>query len=75
MSIPAALGAGVLVLGETGGLESLSPVAGVVAVLVSGIVGYLTIDALMRLVERIAFWKVCVILGGLAVLGGGLTII
>jgi undecaprenyl-diphosphatase len=37
---------------------------------VSAIVGYATIDALLRVVERVAFWAVCVGLGGLAVVGG-----
>jgi len=37
---------------------------------VSAVVGYLTVDALTRLVERVAFWKVCVGFGALAVVGG-----
>ncbi|MDY7082244.1 MAG: UDP-diphosphatase, partial [Halobacteria archaeon] len=52
------------------GLENLPVVAGVIALLVSAVVGYLTIDALMRVVERIAFWGICVGLGALAVVGG-----
>lgn len=74
LSIPAALGAGVLVLAETGTLTGVSPLAGSVAVAVSGVVGYATIDILMRLVERVAFWLICVLLGLVAVLGGGIII-
>ncbi|XGI82710.1 undecaprenyl-diphosphate phosphatase [Halorutilales archaeon Cl-col2-1] len=75
MSIPAAFGAGVLTVLETGGLPSVSPVSAVIAVSASAVVGYLTIDALMRVVERIAFWLVCVVLGLLAVVGGYLTLV
>lgn len=44
-----------------------------IALATSAVVGYLTIDALMRVVERVAFWGVCVGLGSLAVLGGVLV--
>jgi undecaprenyl-diphosphatase len=33
-------------------------------------VSYLTIDALMRFVERVPFWAVCIMLGAVAVVGG-----
>jgi undecaprenyl-diphosphatase len=69
LSIPAAFGAGALVL-LTEGLPGITPAAAAVALTVSALVGYLTIDALLRVVERVAFWGICVGLGGLAVAGG-----
>ncbi len=68
LSIPAALGAGVLAYADTG-LQA-TPLAAAVALGVAAVVGYATIDALLRVVERVAFWGVCVGLGGLAVVGG-----
>ena len=73
LSIPAALGAGVLTL--TDGVPELSLVAGVVATVVAAVVGYLTIDALLRVVSRVAFWAVCLGLGTLAVVGGLATVL
>jgi undecaprenyl-diphosphatase len=70
LSIPASLGAAVLVVVSGGGLPGISPLAAVVALLSSALVGYLTIDALMRFVQRVPFWTVCVTLGGLAIVGG-----
>jgi undecaprenyl-diphosphatase len=70
LSIPAAAGAGALVVLETGGLPAVSPTMALVALATSAIVGYLTIDALLRVVERVSFWAVCVGIGTLAVLGG-----
>lgn len=70
LSIPAALGAGALVVLD-GGLSGVGVTPAVVALGAAAVVGYLTIDALMRLVRRVAFWKVCLGLGALAV-GGGL---
>ncbi|MCL7416675.1 MAG: undecaprenyl-diphosphate phosphatase [Halalkalicoccus sp.] len=73
LSIPAGIGAGLLILADEGlpttGVEAL------VALAVSALVGYAMIDAIMRVVHRVAFWIVCVVLGGLAVLGGGLTMV
>ena len=69
LSIPAALGAGALVLAD-GGIPAVPPEAALLALGAAAVVGYLTIDALMRVVERVAFWGVCVGLGALAVLGG-----
>jgi undecaprenyl-diphosphatase len=74
LAIPASLGAAVLVVITGGGLPGISPLAAVVALATSAIVGYLTIDALMRVVERIPFWLVCVGLGSLAVIGGLLVL-
>ncbi|WP_135853687.1 undecaprenyl-diphosphate phosphatase [Halorussus salinus] len=70
LSIPAALGAGVLVLLDTG-VPSVTPTEALLALGTAAVVGYLTIDALMRVVERVPFWGVCVGLGALAMLGGG----
>lgn len=70
LSIPAALGAGVLVAVDVGGLPRIAPDAAVLSLAVAAAVGYLTIDALVWLVRRVAFWAVCVGLGGLAVVGG-----
>ena len=70
LSIPASLGAAVLVVVTGGGLPGISPLAALVALVTSALVGYLTIDALMRFVERVPFWLVCVVLGGFAVVGG-----
>ncbi|ADJ15087.1 undecaprenyl-diphosphate phosphatase [Halalkalicoccus jeotgali] len=73
LSIPAGIGAGVLILVDEGlpttGLEA------VIALVISAIVGYAMIDAIMRVVHKVDFWIVCVALGGLAVLGGGLTMV
>lgn len=73
LSIPAAAGAGVLVVLDAG-VPTLSPAAAAVALSVSAAVGYATIDGLLRVVERVAFWAVCVGLGILAVVGGLLVL-
>ena len=73
LSIPASLGAAALTLVGAGGLPGISPVAAGVALAVSGTIGYLTIDVLLRIVERVPFWAVCVALGGLAIIGGGIV--
>ena len=69
LSIPAALGAGVLVLADEG-VPAVPVEAALLSLVAAAVVGYLTIDALMRVVERVPFWGVCVGLGALAVLGG-----
>lgn len=74
LSIPAALGAGVLAVLD-GGFPAIAPMSALIALSTSAVVGYLTIDALMRLVERVSFWLVCVGLGSLAVLGGLLVLV
>jgi undecaprenyl-diphosphatase len=71
LSIPAAFGAGALVLLDTG-LPGVAPAVAAAALLASAVVGYATIDALLRVVRRVAFWAVAVGLGLLAV-GGGLA--
>lgn len=73
LSIPASLGAAALTLVGAGGLPGITPIAAGVALAVSGVVGYLTIGALMRFVDRVPFWAVCFGLGGLAILGGGVV--
>jgi undecaprenyl-diphosphatase len=70
LSVPAALGAGGLAVVEEGGLPTIQPVPAVVALGLAAVVGYLTIDALTRLVGQLRFWVVCVSLGALGVLGG-----
>jgi undecaprenyl-diphosphatase len=72
LSIPAALGAGVLAYADTG--LSTAPTAAIVALGVAAIIGYATIDALLRVVERVAFWAVCVGLGLLAIIGGSAVV-
>jgi undecaprenyl-diphosphatase len=74
LSIPAALGAGAITVLD-GGIPAIPPAMAAVALSTSAVVGYLTIDALMRLVERVSFWLVCVGLGSLAVVGGGVFLV
>lgn len=74
LSIPAAAGAGLLVFLDTG-VPAVEPGTALFALAVSATIGYLTVDALVRVVERVAFWRVCVGFGGLAVLGGLLLIV
>lgn len=73
LSIPAAIGGGLLAAVDTG-VTGLTVTSGVVALVSAAVVGYLTIDVLMRLVERVSFWSVCLGLGGLAV-GGGVLVL
>lgn len=75
LSIPAGLGAGVVTVLGAGGVPGVSAEAALVALVVSAIVGYAAIGALMRIVESIPFWVVCFGLGGLAVLSGGLAFV
>lgn len=73
LSIPAAVGGGLLAYTDTG-VGALSPLAGVASLGTAAVVGYVTIDLLLRIVRRVSFWAVCVGLGTLAV-GGGLLVI
>ncbi|WP_101296768.1 undecaprenyl-diphosphate phosphatase [Halegenticoccus soli] len=76
LSIPAAIGGGVVAVLDSGGLPELSLQAALVALATATVVGYVTIDALMRLVRRVPFWGVCVGLGSLAIIGGiGLLVV
>ncbi|TKX73466.1 undecaprenyl-diphosphate phosphatase [Halorubrum sp. GN11_10-6_MGM] len=71
LSIPASVGAAAITVVGAGGLPGIAPLPAAVALGVSGVVGYLTIDALMRVVERVPFATVCFALGTLAIVGGG----
>ena len=73
LSIPASLGAAALTVAGAGGLPGIEPVPALAALGLSAVVGYLTIDALMRVVDRVPFWVVCFGLGGLAIVGGGVV--
>lgn len=73
LSIPAAIGGGLLAYLDTG-LGDVTPLAAGVALLAAFLVGYATIDALLRIVERVSFWAVCIGLGGLAIIGGVLVV-
>jgi undecaprenyl-diphosphatase len=69
LSIPAALAANALVLVDDG-VPAIEPLPAVVALAVSALVGYLTVDALVRLVRQVPFWAVCTVFGGFGVVGG-----
>jgi undecaprenyl-diphosphatase len=69
LSIPAALIGGTVGAVREGGI-GVAPTAGLVALVVAAVVGYATIDLLMRVVRRVAVWTLCVGLGGLAIVGG-----
>jgi undecaprenyl-diphosphatase len=69
LSIPAALIGGGVGVVRTGGV-GVTPTAGLVALAVAAVVGYATIDLLMRVVRRVDVWLLCVGLGGLAIAGG-----
>ena len=73
LSIPAAIGGGVLAAVDSG-LQGLTPTAAIAAFITAAIVGYLSIDLLLRIVERVAFWAVCIGLGTAAIVGGVLVI-
>ncbi|MXR41836.1 UDP-diphosphatase [Halobaculum sp. WSA2] len=73
LSIPAAVGGGLLAYLDTG-LGAVTPLAALVSLAAACIVGYATIDALVRVVERVSFWAVCLGLGALAVAGGVLVL-
>lgn len=65
-------GAGLLVVLDAG-VSGVEPLAAALALGTSAAVGYATIDGLLRVVQRIAFWLVCLVLGGSAVVGGVLA--
>jgi len=69
LSIPAALIGGTVGVVRAGGV-GVAPTAGLVALVVAAVVGYATIDLLMRIVRRVAVWLLCVGLGVLAIVGG-----
>jgi undecaprenyl-diphosphatase len=65
MSIPVVL-AVIIVLGVTN-MVSLS-ISAAIGAATALLFGWLTISALLRIAERIPFWQVCLILGGLSLL-------
>lgn len=71
LAIPASVAAGVLVVLDTGTIPSVPVGPALGALLASAVVGYLTIDALVRIVRRTPFWLVCIVFGAL-VAGTGL---
>jgi len=74
LSIPASLGAGVLVVVDEG-VPAIPPAAAALAIAVSAVVGFLTVSALVALVRRVAFWGICVGFGALAILGGAMLVV
>jgi undecaprenyl-diphosphatase len=72
LSIPAAIGGGTIAYLDTG-IEDVTAPAAAIALLTAFLVGYVTIDVLLNMVERVSFWVVCIGLGVLAVLGGVLA--
>ena len=70
LAITTSVGAAVLVVLETGHIPRVPGGPALGAVVASIVVGYLTIDALVRLVRRTPFWLVCLVFGGLVILTG-----
>ncbi len=66
MSIPAVIGANVLEF-MGGGMRAFNPLFLLVGILFSFIVGYLSIDLLMRIAHRIRFDLFCIIFGAITV--------
>jgi undecaprenyl-diphosphatase len=73
LSIPAALGGALIAYLDTG-LGDVTTLEAGVALFAAFLVGYATIDTLLRVVERVSFWAVCIGLGVVAMLGGLLVI-
>lgn len=71
LSIPASLGGATLTLAGAGGLPGIGLGPALLALTTSAVVGYVAIDGLLTVVERVPFWTVCFGLGGLAIVGGG----
>jgi undecaprenyl-diphosphatase len=72
LAIPASFGAAGLAMAD-GGVPALAPAA-LLALSISAVVGYLTMDALLRVARRLPFWAVCVGLGSLAAVSGLLVV-
>lgn len=73
MSIPAVLGAELaLPLLQEGFSPGLPELAGAA---VAGLIGFFTIDFLLKLAARVNFWKVCALLGTSAIVLGAATLI
>lgn len=75
LSIPAAVGAGILVLATSNGFAATGMLPSVAALLASALAGYLSIGLLMRFARRVSFDVVCIVLGGLAIIGGGVLLL
>ena len=74
LSIPAAGGAAAIAYAQHG-LPAVGPGPAALALGTSAVVGVLTVDGLTRLVRRVAFSRVCLGFGALAVVGGALTLV
>lgn len=72
LSIPAALGGGLIAVLQAGGVPSLSPAVALLALATAAVVGYVSIGLLMDAVRRVPFWGVCLALGGLSIVGWAL---
>ena len=75
LSIPASLGAATLTVIGAGGIPGMRLAVALTALGVSALVGYLSIEALMRIVDAIPFWTICFGLGSLALVGGFVSVI
>lgn len=73
LSIPASVAAGVITVVKDG--VAIDPVAGVLALAVAAVVGYLAVGTLVRIVRRVSFWAICVGFGALAIVGGGVVML
>jgi undecaprenyl-diphosphatase len=70
LSVPAAVGAAAIGVAAAGGLPVVSPTAATLALVTAAVVGYATVDVLLRAARRLPFPAICVGLGSLAVVGG-----
>ncbi|MFB1065254.1 undecaprenyl-diphosphate phosphatase [Natrinema sp. H-ect4] len=68
LSIPASVGGGLLAYSDSG--LDISILAAAVALGAAAVVGYATIGTLLRIVDELPFWGVCIGLGMLAILSG-----
>ncbi len=72
LSIPAATGGGLLAYAD--GAVAVGPLAAALSLGVAAAVGYATIDALLRVVDEVPFWAVCIGLGTVVALGSSVAI-
>jgi undecaprenyl-diphosphatase len=72
LSIPAAVGGGLLAYSDS--TLALGTLAAGLSLGVAAVVGYLTIGLLLRTVDELPFWTVCLGLGALVTLGGLLAV-
>lgn len=65
MSIPASLAAGLGLLL----IKNIQPTQStIISLITATIIGYITIDILLRFAKKTSFWKICIGLGGLTIL-------